>query len=72
MTTEDTPFEVGKANTVWESKDPQVALIACGTALHSTLHAARELEEEGDLGYRDRERTRQLALRFNSSFEGVP
>ena len=47
MTTEDTPFEIGVANTMWESKDPQVALIACGTALHATLLAAKELEEEG-------------------------
>ena len=47
MTTEDTPFEVGKANTMWESSDPQVALIACGTALYAALLAAKQLDEEG-------------------------
>jgi len=30
ITTKDTPFEVGKANVLWESEDPDVALIASG------------------------------------------
>ena len=47
MTTKDTPFEIGKANIMWESENPQVALIACGTAMHTTLEAAKALEEEG-------------------------
>jgi transketolase len=47
MTTEETPFELGKANVMWESEDPQVALIGCGTALYHTLEAAKELAEEG-------------------------
>jgi len=47
MTTEKTPFSIGKANTMWESEDPQVALIACGTAMHHTMEAAKQLEEEG-------------------------
>lgn len=47
MTTIDTPFELGKANILWESSDPIVALIGCGTAMHATLVAAKELEDEG-------------------------
>lgn len=47
ITTEETPFELGKAHIFWESKDPQVALIGCGTAMHTTLLAAKELDEEG-------------------------
>lgn len=47
MTTEETPFEIGKANTMWESSNPQVALIACGTALYAALQAAKQLDEEG-------------------------
>jgi transketolase len=47
FTTPDTPFEIGKALILWESKNPQVALIACGALVHNALLAARELEEEG-------------------------
>lgn len=47
MTTEKTPFEIGKANIIWESKDPQVSLIACGSLLYNALIAARQLEHEG-------------------------
>ena len=47
FTTEKTPFEIGKAIIVWESKDPQVVLIACGTLLYNALFAAQELMAEG-------------------------
>lgn len=47
FTTEDSPFEVGKAEILWESKDPQVVLIACGPLVHEALLAARELEKGG-------------------------
>lgn len=47
MTTEETPFEIGKANVMWESNDPQVALIGCGTAMHATMVAAKQLADEG-------------------------
>ena len=47
FTTKETPFSVGMALTLWESKKPEVALIATGTLVHETLVAARLLEEEG-------------------------
>jgi transketolase len=47
MTTENTPFEIGKANIMWESENPQVALIGCGTAMHATMMAAKQLHDEG-------------------------
>lgn len=47
FTTPDTPFQIGKAEILWESDDPQVALIACGALVHNALLAARELHEEG-------------------------
>jgi transketolase len=47
FTTEDTPFKIGRAETFWESKDPQVAIIACGPLLYEALLAAKELEKKG-------------------------
>lgn len=47
MTTEDSLFEIGKANVLWESKNPQVAIIACGPLVYNSLIAAKELAEEG-------------------------
>lgn len=46
FTTEETPFVPGKAEIFWQSKKPQVALIACGPLLYNVLLAARELEKE--------------------------
>jgi len=47
ITTTDSPFEIGKANVLWKSENPQVAVIACGALVHNALVAARDLEEEG-------------------------
>jgi len=47
FTTEDTPFKIGRAETFWESKDPQVAIIACGPLLYEALLAAGDLEKKG-------------------------
>ena len=47
FTTPETPFEIGKANILWESESPQVALIACGTLVHNALVAAQALNEAG-------------------------
>lgn len=47
ITTEDTPFEIGKANLLWESKNPKAAIIACGPLVYNSLVATKELEEEG-------------------------
>ena len=45
-TTNDTAFTPGKAEIFWESKKPQVAIIACGTLVHTALLAAKKLEKE--------------------------
>ena len=45
MTSEKTPFKIGKAEPFWESKDPKVAIIACGHLVYEALLAARELEK---------------------------
>lgn len=50
MTTEDTPFAIGKAEIFWtEPKDtsPQVAIIATGPLVHRALIAADQLEKGG-------------------------
>ena len=45
ITTKETPFEIGKANSVWESGHaPEVAIFATGPLLHNALLAAKELE----------------------------
>ena len=47
MTTESTPFEIGKAQIFWKSDTPKVGIIATGALLHKALLAAKELEEKG-------------------------
>jgi len=53
MTTEDSPFEIGKANILWEPlggftpKSKTVAIIACGSMVYNALVVAKELKEEG-------------------------
>jgi transketolase len=47
MTTEATPFEIGKAQIFWESDKPQVGIVATGALLHKALLAAKELKEKG-------------------------
>ena len=62
ITTEESPFEIGKANVLWSSGSvavgpllcsgptatgPRVAIIACGSLVHNALVAARKLQEEG-------------------------
>lgn len=47
MTTADTPFEIGKANVMWESEKSQVAIFATGPLVHNALLAAQELEKSG-------------------------
>jgi transketolase len=45
MTTAETPFEIGKANTMYEPDHaPEVAVFATGPLLHNALLAAKELE----------------------------
>lgn len=47
FTTAETPFEIGKALTLWESDRPQVALIGTGSMSYNALLAARALEADG-------------------------
>lgn len=47
MTTDDSPFEVGKAEIFWEGKDPICSIIACGALVYEALLAAKELEAAG-------------------------
>jgi len=46
FTTDKTPFKIGQAETSWESKNPQTAIIGCGPLVYEALLAAKELEEE--------------------------
>ena len=47
FTTADTPFEIGKAEILFESDTPEVAIVATGALVHNALLAANELEKEG-------------------------
>ncbi len=47
FTTTDTPFEIGRAEYLWRSPQPRVALMGAGPLLYEALHAARMLEGEG-------------------------
>ena len=46
MTTDASPFEIGKAQCFYRAKKPQVTVFACGALLHTALEMAREMEEE--------------------------
>ncbi|MEK7195522.1 MAG: transketolase C-terminal domain-containing protein [Patescibacteria group bacterium] len=46
VTTEDTPYLPGKAQVFWQSKKPQVLIVACGTLMYNALLAARDLGKE--------------------------
>ena len=48
FTTPDTPFEVGRAETFFDSGGKlDVSIIACGPLVHNAILAAAELEKEG-------------------------
>lgn len=46
-TTPETPFAIGKANVLWESEKPRIALMATGSMAYNALVAARALEADG-------------------------
>jgi transketolase len=46
-TTDETPFEIGKALTLYESQSVQVGLIATGTLVYEALLAAKLLDDAG-------------------------
>jgi transketolase len=47
ITTNDTPFVIGEALTLWESERPKVALFTTGSLAYNALCAAKELEAAG-------------------------
>ncbi|MBF8250145.1 MAG: 1-deoxy-D-xylulose-5-phosphate synthase, transketolase [Candidatus Levybacteria bacterium] len=47
MTTDQTPFEIGKIQTFWITEKPVTTILAMGYMLHYALLAAKELEAEG-------------------------
>ena len=46
ITTDSTPFTLGKINTFWVSEQPQATIFATGYMLYYALLAAKQLEEE--------------------------
>lgn len=46
FTTSETPFQIGKALTLWESDTPQVAIFSTGALSYQALLAARALFED--------------------------
>lgn len=47
LTTNDTPYELGKGQTFWVSENPQAVIFATGYMTYHALLAAKKLEEEG-------------------------
>ena len=49
ITTEKTPFELGKAQVVWEPGDKKLSLgiITAGPVLHNVLQAAQKMDDKG-------------------------
>lgn len=47
FTTASSPFEIGKAQILWEGKNPQVAIVACGSLVYEALCAAKKLDKNG-------------------------
>jgi len=47
FTTAETPFQIGKALTLWDSENPQVAIFSTGALSYTALDAARALADEG-------------------------
>jgi transketolase len=47
MTTDESPFEIGKANLLRAPGRAKAAIIACGSMVYNALAAAAELEQEG-------------------------
>ncbi len=49
FTTPETPFQIGKALTLWSSEKPKVLIVATGAVTYNALKAARALESD-DIG----------------------
>jgi transketolase len=48
FTTDKSPFKIGRAETLWQSENPQVAIIATGPLVHEAMLAAKELAKRID------------------------
>jgi transketolase len=46
MTTEDTPFEIGKSQIFFDSDTPEVAIIATGALVYKAMQVANNLEKQ--------------------------
>jgi transketolase len=47
ITTESTPFEIGKTQIFWNGESPQAGIIATGALVYKALNVAKKLGEEG-------------------------
>ena len=47
MTTDVSPFKIGKAQCFYRGKNPKATVFACGAMVYTALTVARELQEEG-------------------------
>lgn len=47
ITTDETPFEIGKAQEFFRAENPRIGIIACGSLVYNAIMAAKELEAEG-------------------------
>lgn len=47
ITTEETSFEIGKAQVFWKSENPKVLIIATGALVHKALVVAKQMQNEG-------------------------
>lgn len=46
ITTDGSPFIIGRANILWQADKPEVAIFACGALVHQALQAANKLAGE--------------------------
>jgi len=51
MTTEATPFEIGKAQIFYESKNPDVVIVATGALVYKALVVAKHFSKDGEEGH---------------------
>ena len=50
MTTDVSPFQIGRAQCFYRGKNPKVTIFGCGAMVYTALEAARELAEEHETG----------------------
>ena len=47
MTTDISPFKIGKVQVIYHSQDPKVTIFTCGAMLHKAIIAAQEMDKKG-------------------------